>query len=137
MAQQVPLAGAVIVSTPQDLALIDARKGLNMFRKVDVPVLGIVENMSTFICPHCGGRSDIFAHGGAKSEAARLGVPFLGEVPLTLAIRETSDAGKPVVVSEPDSSAADAYRDIAAKAWAELERDKKGARAAPQIVMES
>jgi ATP-binding protein involved in chromosome partitioning len=137
MAQQVPLAGAVIVSTPQDIALLDARKGLNMFRKVDVPVLGIVENMSTFICPHCGGRSDIFAHGGAKSEAERLGVPFLGEVPLTLAIRETSDAGKPVVVSEPDSSAADAYRDIAAKAWAELERDKKGARAAPQIVMES
>src|SRR6476659_3687675 len=137
MAQQVPLAGAVIVSTPQDLALIDARKGLNMFRKVDVPVLGIVENMSTFICPHCGGRSDIFAHGGAPSEAERLGFPFLGEVPLTLAIRETSDAGKPVVVSEPDSSAADAYRDIAAKAWAELERDKKGARAAPRIVMES
>jgi ATP-binding protein involved in chromosome partitioning len=137
MAQQVPLAGAVIVSTPQDLALIDARKGLNMFRKVDVPVLGIVENMSTFICPHCGGRSDIFAHGGAKSEAERLGVPFLGEVPLTLAIRETSDAGKPVVVSEPDSPAAEAYRDIAAKAWAELERDKKGARTAPQIVMES
>jgi ATP-binding protein involved in chromosome partitioning len=137
MAQQVPLAGAVIVSTPQDLALIDARKGLNMFRKVDVPVLGIVENMSTFICPHCGCRSDIFAHGGAKSEAERLGVSFLGEVPLTLAIRETSDAGKPVVVSEPDSPAAGAYRDIAAKAWAELERDKKGARTAPQIVMES
>jgi ATP-binding protein involved in chromosome partitioning len=137
MAQQVPLAGAVIVSTPQDLALIDARKGLNMFRKVDVPVLGIVENMSTFICPHCGGRSDIFAHGGAKSEAARLGVPFLGEVPLTLAIRETSDAGKPVVVSEPASPAAEAYRDIAAKAWAELERGKRGARAAPRIVIES
>jgi ATP-binding protein involved in chromosome partitioning len=137
MAQQVPLAGAVIVSTPQDLALIDARKGLNMFRKVDVPVLGIVENMSTFICPHCGGQSDIFAHGGAKSEAKRLGVPFLGEVPLTLAIRETSDAGKPVVVSEPSSSAAEAYRDIAARAWAELERDKKSARAAPRIVMET
>ena len=101
MAQQVPLAGAVIVSTPQDLALIDARKGLNMFRKVDVPVLGLVENMSTFICPHCGGRSDIFAHGGAKREAERLHVPFLGEVPLTLAIRETSDAGRPVVVSDP------------------------------------
>src|SRR6476646_1101211 len=137
MAQQVPLAGAIIVSTPQDLALIDARKGLNMFRKVDVPVLGIVENMSTFICPHCGGRSDIFAHGGAKSEAERLGVSFLGEVPLTLAIRETSAAGKPVVVREPDSPSAEAYRDIAAKAWAELERDKKGARTAPQIVMES
>jgi ATP-binding protein involved in chromosome partitioning len=137
MAQQVPLAGAVIVSTPQDLALIDARKGLNMFRKVDVPVLGIVENMSTFICPHCGGRSDIFAHGGAKSEALRLDVPFLGEVPLTIAIRETSDAGKPVIVSDPASPAADAYRDIAAKVWAELGRNKGAARAAPRIVMES
>ena len=136
MAQQVPLAGAVIVSTPQDLALIDARKGLNMFRKVNVPVLGIVENMSTFICPHCGSATDIFAHGGAQSEAKRLGVPFLGEVPLTLAIRETSDAGKPVVVSAPASPAADAYRAMAAKAWAELERDKKTARAAPRIVME-
>jgi ATP-binding protein involved in chromosome partitioning len=136
MAQQVPLAGAVIVSTPQDLALIDARKGLNMFRKVDVPVLGIVENMSTFICPHCGSATDIFAHGGAQSEAKRLGVPFLGEVPLTLAIRETSDAGKPVVVSAPSSPAAEAYRGIAAKAWAELERDKKSARASPRIVME-
>jgi ATP-binding protein involved in chromosome partitioning len=137
MAQQVPLAGAIIVSTPQDLALIDARKGLNMFRKVDVPVLGIVENMSTFICPHCGSATDIFAHGGAQSEAKRLGVPFLGEVPLELAIRETSDAGKPVVVSAPSSSAAEAYRDIAARAWAELERDKKSARASPRIVMES
>jgi ATP-binding protein involved in chromosome partitioning len=137
MAQQVPLAGAVIVSTPQDLALIDARKGLNMFRKVDVPVLGIVENMSTFICPHCGSATDIFAHGGAQSEAKRLGVPFLGEVPLTLAIRETSDAGKPVVVSAPSSPVAEAYRGIAAKAWAELERDKKSARASPRIVMES
>ena len=97
MAQQVPLAGAVIVSTPQDLALIDARKGLDMFRKVDVPVLGIVENMSYFICPHCGERSDIFGHGGAQREAERLGVPFLGEVPLHMAIRETSDAGTPVV----------------------------------------
>jgi len=137
MAQQVPLAGAVIVSTPQDLALIDARKGLNMFRKVDVPVLGIVENMSTFICPHCGSATDIFAHGGAQFEAKRLGVPFLGEVPLTVAIRETSDAGKPVVVSAPSSPAAEAYRVIAARAWAELERDKKSARAAPRIVMES
>jgi len=137
MAQQVPLAGAVIVSTPQDLALIDARKGLNMFRKVDVPVLGLVENMSTFICPHCGGRSDIFGHGGAKADAARLGVPFLGEVPLTLAVRETSDAGKPVVVSAPESEPAEAYRAIAAKMWTELERHKGGARSAPRIVMES
>jgi len=137
MAQQVPLAGAVIVSTPQDLALIDARKGLNMFRKVDVPVLGLVENMSTFICPHCGGRSDIFGHGGAKADAERLGVPFLGEVPLTLAVRETSDAGKPVVVSAPESDAAETYRAIGAKVWAELERHKSGARSAPRIVMES
>ena len=137
MAQQVPLAGAIIVSTPQDLALIDARKGLNMFRKVDVPVLGIVENMSTFICPHCGSATDVFAHGGAKSEANRLGVAFLGEVPLTLAIRETSDAGRPVVVSAPSSSAAEAYRNIAAKAWDELERDQRSARASPRIVMET
>jgi ATP-binding protein involved in chromosome partitioning len=136
MAQQVPLAGAVIVSTPQDLALIDARKGLNMFRRVNVPVLGLVENMSTFICPHCGERSDIFGHGGAKAEAARLGVPFLGEVPLTLAIRETSDAGRPVVAIDPSSPAAEAFREVAARAWAELERDKGGARAAPRIVME-
>jgi ATP-binding protein involved in chromosome partitioning len=137
MAQQVPLAGSVIVSTPQDLALIDARKGLNMFRKVNVPVLGIVENMSTFVCPHCGQRSDIFGHGGAKAEATRLGIPFLGEVPLTIAIRETSDEGRPVVATEPASPAAQAFREIAARTWAELERDKGGARAAPRIVMES
>ena len=137
MAQQVPLAGAVIVSTPQDLALIDARKGLAMFRKVNVPVLGIVENMSTFICPHCGERSDIFGHGGARAEAARLGVPFLGEVPLTLAIRETSDEGRPVVATDPTSPAAVAFREIAARAFGELERSKGSARAAPEIVMES
>src|SRR5438132_4934403 len=93
MAQQVPLAGAVIVSTPQDIALLDARKGLNMFQKVDVPVLGIVENMSYFLCPHCGGRSEIFSHGGARREAERLGVEFLCEVPLDLKICETSDEG--------------------------------------------
>jgi ATP-binding protein involved in chromosome partitioning len=136
MAQQVPLAGAVIVSTPQDLALIDARKGLNMFRKVDVPVLGLVENMSTFICPHCGEQSDIFAHGGARQEAGRLGVPFLGEVPLTIDIRETSDAGTPVVVATPDAPAAEAYRAIARNALAELERNKASAKPAPRIVME-
>ena len=136
MAQQVPLAGAVIVSTPQDLALIDARKGLNMFRKVNVPVLGIVENMSTFLCPHCGEPSNIFGHGGARAEASRLGVPFLGEVPLTLRIRETSDEGRPVVATEPDSPAAEAYRAIARNAWAELERHKGSARPAPRIVLE-
>ena len=103
MAQQVPLAGAVIVSTPQDIALLDARKGLNMFTKVDVPVLGIVENMSYFLCPHCGGRSEIFSHGGARHEAERLGVEFLGEVPLDIKIRETSDGGTPITVAEPDN----------------------------------
>jgi len=102
-----------------------------------VPVLGIVENMSTFICPHCGERSDIFGHGGAKNEAERLGVPFLGEVPLTLAIRETSDAGRPVVATDPTSQAVAAYREIAARAFAELERKGGGARPAPRIVMET
>lgn len=118
MAQQVPLAGAVIVSTPQDLALIDARKGLNMFRRVEVPVLGIVENMSYFIAPDTGKRYDIFGHGGAKAEAQRLGVPFLGEVPLEMVIRETSDSGLPVVVSDPAGPHARIYRDIAEKVWA-------------------
>ena len=113
MAQRVPIAGAVIVSTPQDLALIDARKGLNMFRKVEVPILGIVENMSYFLCPDCGGRHDLFGHGGARAEAARLGVPFLGEVPLHMEIRRTSDGGTPVVVSDPAGVHARTYREIA------------------------
>jgi ATP-binding protein involved in chromosome partitioning len=137
MAQQVPLAGAVIVSTPQDLALIDARKGLAMFRKVEVPVLGIVENMSYFIAPDTGARYDIFGHGGARKEAERIGVPFLGEVPLTMGIRETSDAGTPVVASEPDSEIARVYRDIARKVWEQVsahQGDK--ARTMPNIVFE-
>jgi ATP-binding protein involved in chromosome partitioning len=134
MAQQVPLKGAVIVSTPQDLALIDARRGIAMFRRVNVPVIGIVENMSTFICPHCGTRSDIFGHGGARREAERLGVPFLGEVPLAIDIREKSDAGAPVVVSAPDSAYAQNFRDIAARV-----REGLGAesRMAPKIVIEA
>lgn len=137
MAQQVPLAGAVIVSTPQDLALIDARKGLNMFKRVDVPVLGIIENMSYFMCPDCGGRHDIFGHGGARAEADRLGVPFLGEIPLTMRIRETSDAGTPVVVSEPEGAVAGIYKDIAASVLAGIEdKDASGDRAAPAIVFE-
>ena len=137
MAQQVPLAGAVIVSTPQDLALIDARKGLAMFNKVDVPVLGIVENMSTFICPHCGQRSDIFGHGGARKEAEKLGVTFLGEVPLTIEIRETSDAGTPIVAATPDSVPAAAYREIAARVWEAILRNRaEGARPPPKIVIE-
>jgi ATP-binding protein involved in chromosome partitioning len=134
MAQQVPLAGAVIVSTPQDLALIDARKGLNMFRKVEVPVLGIVENMSYFIAPDTGARYDIFGHGGARLEAERIGVPFLGEVPLTIGIRETSDAGTPVVVSDPDGVIAGVYRDIATKVWAQV--TGQPLRAAPAIVFD-
>jgi len=135
MAQQVPLKGAVIVSTPQDLALIDARRGIAMFKRVNVPVLGIVENMSYFQCPQCGTRSDIFGHGGARHEAERLGVPFLGEVPLHMTIREKSDAGLPVVASEPDGVHAQAYRAIAAKVRDQL----KGAagRPAPRIVIEA
>ncbi|HUI95695.1 MAG TPA: Mrp/NBP35 family ATP-binding protein [Xanthobacteraceae bacterium] len=136
MAQQVPLRGAVIVSTPQDLALIDARRGIAMFKRVNVPVLGVVENMSYFVCPKCGERSDIFGHGGAQHEAERQGVPFLGAVPLHMDIRETSDAGRPVVATDPDGPHAKAFRDIAAKV-----RDALGAgaeaRPAPKIVIEA
>ncbi|UXT56428.1 Mrp/NBP35 family ATP-binding protein [Agrobacterium fabrum] len=134
IAQQVPLAGAVIVSTPQDLALLDARKGITMFRKVEVPLLGVIENMSYFIAPDTGARYDIFGHGGAKAEAERIGVPFLGEVPLTISIREMSDAGTPVVVAEPDGPQAAIYRDIAEKVWARMGADER--KAAPKIVFE-
>ncbi|MCT7374387.1 Mrp/NBP35 family ATP-binding protein [Chelativorans salis] len=136
MAQQVPLAGAVIVSTPQDLALIDARKGLNMFRRVDVPVLGIVENMSYFIAPDTGKRYDIFGHGGARNEAERLGVPFLGEVPLTMDVRETSDAGTPVVVSNPEGAQAKVYRAVAEKVLERMRAESEAAGEAPAIVFE-
>jgi ATP-binding protein involved in chromosome partitioning len=115
LAQNVPLKGAIIISTPQDLSLIDARRGLAMFKKVNVPVLGIVENMSYFQCPHCGTKSDIFGHGGARQEAERLAVPFLGEIPLHMSIRATSDSGTPVVESEPDGPHAAIYRAIGAK----------------------
>jgi ATP-binding protein involved in chromosome partitioning len=135
MAQQVPLKGAVIVSTPQDLALIDARRGIAMFRRVDVPVLGIVENMSYFACPQCGARSDIFGHGGARREAERMGVPFLGEVPLDMTIRETSDSGRPVVATDPDGPHARAYRAIAERVREEL-AGASGKRA-PKIVVEA
>jgi ATP-binding protein involved in chromosome partitioning len=136
MAQQVALAGAVIVSTPQDIALIDARKGLSMFQKVNVPVLGIIENMSYFLCPHCGERSDIFSHGGARREAERLGTDFLGEVPLDIAIRETSDEGRPITMSQPGSPYAQTFRDIAAKVWEKVGGDTPARRAAPRIVVE-
>ncbi|BBF93489.1 Mrp/NBP35 family ATP-binding protein [Blastochloris tepida] len=136
IAQQVPLAGAVIVSTPQDLALIDARRGIAMFKRVDVPCLGIVENMSYFLCPNCGTRSDIFGHGGARAEAGRLGVPFLGEVPLHMAIRETSDSGRPLMASEPQGPHAEIYRAIAEQVWGQLSAGAVG-RPAPRIVIEA
>src|SRR5439155_13355980 len=136
MAQQVALAGAVIVSTPQDIALIDARKGLAMFQKVDVPVLGIIENMSYFLCPHCGERSDIFSHGGARREATRLGTDFLGEVPLDMAIRETSDEGRPITVSQPGSPYAETFRDIATRIWDKVSGETPARRVAPRIVVE-
>jgi ATP-binding protein involved in chromosome partitioning len=135
LAQRVALSGAVIVSTPQDIALIDARKGLNMFRKVAVPVLGFVENMSFYLCPHCGERSEIFGHGGAREEAEKLGVPFLGEVPLHLDIRTTSDSGHPIVVSQPDSPYAQIYKNIAGRVWKQLSANQRGARPAPRIVV--
>jgi ATP-binding protein involved in chromosome partitioning len=135
IAQAVPLAGALIVSTPQDLALIDARRAVAMFRRVDVPIIGLIENMSYFLCPSCGTRSDIFAHGGARHEAERLGVPFLGEVPLALAIRENSDAGKPLLISAPDGPHAATYRAIAAEVWGHLENET-GIRPSPRIIIE-
>jgi ATP-binding protein involved in chromosome partitioning len=109
----VDLAGAVIVSTPQDIALLDARRGVAMFEKVGVRILGVVENMSYFACPHCGERTDIFGHGGAEAEAHKLGVPFLGAVPLLADVRAAGDAGVPVVVGAPESAAARAFRAIA------------------------
>ncbi len=135
LAQQTPLAGAVIVSTPQDLALIDARKGINMFKKVNVPLLGIIENMSYFMCDQCGKRHEIFGHGGAKAEAERLGVPFLGEVPLDIELRERSDSGEPIVATVPDSAHTRIYQDIARKVWASLEGGSLS-RPAPSIVFE-
>jgi len=136
LAQQTPLAGAVIVSTPQDLALIDARRGIAMFRKVNVPVIGIVENMSYFLCPTCGTRHEIFGHGGAREEAQKLAVPFLGEVPLDRELRERSDSGRPVVVSVPDSLHSGIYRDMAAKVWHAVSGAAAARRPAPRIIVE-
>ncbi len=137
LSQKVPLTGAVIISTPQDIALIDARKGLNMFRKVDVPVLGIIENMSYFVCPECGHQSEIFSHGGAKREAEKLGTEFLGEIPLDIEIRETSDDGQPIVVSKPDSPQAETYRSISRRIKEKLDAEQQDvSRAAPKIVIQ-
>jgi len=134
MAQRVALTGAVIVSTPQDLALSDARRGVRMFEQVRVPVLGLVENMSYFCCPNCGHRAEIFGHGGARREAERLGIEFLGEVPLLLEIRTASDAGTPVVAAAPDGPAAQAFSAIARRVW-EKAVAQLGAAAGPKIVI--
>lgn len=134
MSQRVPLAGAVIVSTPQDVALLDARRGVRMFQKVNVPILGLIENMSVFCCPNCGHLSEIFGHGGARREAERLGVPFLGEIPLLPVIRELADAGTPIVLARPDSAEAKAYRDIARQVKASV--TGAAAPAGPRIVVE-
>jgi ATP-binding protein involved in chromosome partitioning len=134
MAQRVPLAGAVIVSTPQDIALIDARKGLAMFRKTDVPVLGIIENMSTFFCPNCGHETHVFGHGGARQTAETLGCEFLGEIPLDLAIRETSDTGTPIVAKDKDGRQAKAFTEIAARVAATLESGASQ-KPAPRIIV--
>ncbi len=135
--QKANLAGAVIVSTPQDIALLDARKGLNMFRQVEVPILGIIENMSYFSCPHCGERTDIFDHGGARATAEQMDCEFLGEIPLDASIRETSDGGQPIVVSQSGSVHAKTYMDIAAKVIASIEAQQADEKSAPpKIVMQ-
>ena len=137
LCQRASLSGAVIVSTPQDLALIDARKGLNMFRKVDVPILGIVENMSYFICPDCDSRHDVFSTGGAEKEAAKLDVAFLGGIPLDMTIRQTSDAGEPIVATQPENPHSKAYSSIALKIWDSLEgQNAEGPANIPAIIIE-
>lgn len=137
MAQRVPLTGAVIVSTPQDIALLDARRGLNMFKQVSVPVFGIIENMSYYICPECGHRDEIFSHGGARKVAERLGSEFLGEIPLDIEIRETSDAGMPITISKPESPNAKAYRGIARRIMEKIDEALGDARRqAPKIVVQ-
>jgi ATP-binding protein involved in chromosome partitioning len=135
MAQQTPLAGAVIVSTPQDIALIDTRRGIAMFRKVNVPLLGVIENMSSFCCPDCGHLSPIFGHGGARIEAEKIRAPFLGEIPLDIQIRMTSDDGRPIVATEPDSVHAKLYIGIARQVWLALSTGRAN-KPAPRIVIE-
>lgn len=137
MAQHVPITGAVVVSTPQDVALLDVRKGLNMFRKVDVPVFGVIENMSYFLCPSCGHRAEIFGHGGAQETAGDMETDFLGEIPLHLSIREHADAGTPIVMAEPDGEHAKAYQKIAGRLGEKVERAlAEDAVTAPRIVIE-
>lgn len=135
MAQQTPLAGAVIVSTPQDIALIDARRGIEMFKKVNVPLLGLIENMSSFCCPTCNRVTPIFGHGGARLEAEKRGIPFLGEIPLDMAIRQTSDDGRPIVATDPEGVHAKHYIDIARHLWASIATGA-ATKPAPRIVIE-
>jgi len=135
MAQQTPLAGAVIVSTPQDIALIDARRGIEMFKKVNVPLLGLIENMSSFCCPTCNHITPIFGHGGARLEAEKRGIPFLGEIPLDMAIRQTSDDGRPIVATDPEGIHAKHYIDVARQLWMSITTGA-AARPAPRIVIE-
>jgi ATP-binding protein involved in chromosome partitioning len=135
MAQQTPLAGAVIVSTPQDIALIDARRGIEMFKKVNVPILGLIENMSSFCCPTCNHVTPIFGHGGARLESEKRGIPFLGEIPLDMAIRQTSDDGRPIVATDPEGIHAKHYIDIARLLWTSIVTGA-AARPAPRIVIE-
>lgn len=135
MAQKVPLTGSVIVSTPQDIALLDTRKGLNMFRKVEIPVFGIIENMSYFSCPHCGERTDIFSHGGARKTAESQGTDFLGEIPLDIRIRETSDGGDPITASDPQGTHAQAYNAIASQVWQKVQA-RLGQSSGPAIVFD-
>jgi ATP-binding protein involved in chromosome partitioning len=136
MAQRVSLTGAVIVSTPQDIALIDARRGVRMFERVHVPVLGLVENMSFFCCPACGHRAEIFGHGGARMEAARLGTEFLGEVPLLLDIRTASDGGTPIAAAAPDSEGARAFASVAERVWEKVSGTGAVRASGPRIVVE-
>jgi ATP-binding protein involved in chromosome partitioning len=137
MAQRVALAGAVIVSTPQDVALTDARRGVRMFERTQVPVLGLVENMSYFCCPACGHRAEIFGHGGARAEAQRLGTEFLGEVPLLLDIRQSGDAGQPIVAAAPQSEGARAFAALAQRIWAKLPGGQgKPLPSGPRIVID-
>jgi ATP-binding protein involved in chromosome partitioning len=135
MAQRVALTGAVIVSTPQDIALIDARRGVRMFERVRVPVLGLVENMSFFCCPNCGHRAEIFGHGGARLEAQRLRTEFLGEVPLLVDIRTASDAGTPIVAAAPDGAAAQAFGAIAGRVWEKVGQHPAARGSGPRIVI--
>ncbi len=120
LAHFVPLSGVVIVSTPQDVALLDARKAIGLFQKLNVPILGIIENMSQFVCPHCGGHSEIFGHGGARAEAERMSVPLLGEVPLDVRVRTTSDEGTPIVALDPANDCAQVYNEMAMKVWGRI-----------------